>query len=125
VSPNYVELRTLGDVSGTLVGREGQELTLECVAYGGTPAPSIIWHVGGDLLTDQAVPYSQERGTPAPSIIWHVGGDLLTDQAVPYSQVGALGGGGDQEMYTGDLSGTPLRTSLAFVAISENIEGLI
>ena len=58
VSPNYVELRTLGDVSGTLVGREGQELSLECVAYGGSPAPSIIWHLGGDL-TDEAVPFSQ------------------------------------------------------------------
>jgi hypothetical protein len=63
-----VELRTLGDVSGTLVGREGEELSLECVAYGGTPAPAIIWHVGGALLTDQALPFSQVQYSNTTSL---------------------------------------------------------
>ena len=33
-------------MSGNIVGRAGQTLEIECLAYGGYPIPSIVWHLG-------------------------------------------------------------------------------
>ena len=39
-------IKKSGDVSGNIVGRAGQTLHIECLAYGGYPIPSIVWHLG-------------------------------------------------------------------------------
>ena len=33
-------------MSGNIVGLAGQTLDIECLAYGGYPIPSIVWHLG-------------------------------------------------------------------------------
>ena len=46
--------RVAGDLSGTIAARAGRELAVECLAYGGTPAPALLWHVAGRLQSAQA-----------------------------------------------------------------------
>ena len=46
--------RVAGDVSGTIAARAGRQLAVECLAYGGTPAPALLWHVAGRLQSAQA-----------------------------------------------------------------------
>ena len=47
-APSHAEIRRRDDVSGSIAGVVGRELEVECVAYGGSPAPTILWHFGGD-----------------------------------------------------------------------------
>ena len=46
VAPSYAVIKKSGDVSGNIVGRAGETLKIECLAYGGYPIPSIVWHLG-------------------------------------------------------------------------------
>ena len=46
VAPSYAVIKKSGDVSGNIVGLSGQTLQIECLAYGGFPIPSIVWHLG-------------------------------------------------------------------------------
>jgi hypothetical protein len=45
--PAYAEIRRRDDVSGTVAGVAGRPLEVECVAHGGSPAPTILWHLAG------------------------------------------------------------------------------
>ena len=54
--PSHAAVRARGDISGLgqVVGVAGTQLHVECLAYGGAPPPSIVWHVAGALQAEEA-----------------------------------------------------------------------
>ena len=51
--PNNLQIRKSDDDSPrsqTITGTSGKELSLECVSYGGNPAPKLVWIVKGAVV---------------------------------------------------------------------------
>jgi len=51
--PSHASIKVANDVSGQIVGVAGKPIDVECLAYGGSPTPEIVWHVFGEYVSQE------------------------------------------------------------------------